>query len=119
MLQQFAPGDILIFQLESGYGLVRVLAIEGDPEDPVWHVAGFSDLFMDIDTADEAISNYPSLTLSKPHMALTNRAFESTQVAKMANVPITDAETATINDWRRNPGRKVSDRSVRLLLGLR
>ena len=28
MALQFAPGDDLIFQLESGYGLLRVLAVE-------------------------------------------------------------------------------------------
>jgi len=28
MSEQFAAGDDLIFQLESGYGLLRVIAIE-------------------------------------------------------------------------------------------
>src|SRR5687768_11699469 len=119
MLQQFEPGDILIFQLEAGYALLRVLAIEGDERDPIWHVAGYSDLFLDVESADEAISNYSSLTLAKSHLAITNRAFESTQVAKMANVPITEAETATVDEWRGNPNSEASDKSVRLLLGLR
>jgi hypothetical protein len=120
VLQQFQPGDILIFQIESGYALIRVLEVEdGQDNGPVWHISGFADLFMDVDSADEAIANFSSLTVAKPHMALTNRAFESTHVAKMANVPITAAENDLVSAWRNDPERKVSDRSFRLLLGLR
>ena len=55
MLQEFDPGDYLIFQIESGYGLLRVLAVEGPDEDPVWHVAAYDDLFLDAETADAGI----------------------------------------------------------------
>lgn len=117
MPQDFQPGDFLIFQLESGYGLLRVLGIEGDENNPIWHLAAFRDLFLDVDMADSALENPGSLTVDIPHVALTNRAFESTQVAKMRNVPLTDEEIQRIEDPDAAP--EVSDRSVRLMLGLR
>lgn len=117
MPQDFQPGDFLIFQLESGYGLLRVLGIEGDENNPIWHLAAFRDLFLDVDMADSALENPGSLTVDIPHVALTNRAFESTQVAKMRNVPLTDEEMQRIEDPDAAP--EVSDRSVRLMLGLR
>ena len=117
MPQDFQPGDFLIFQLESGYGLLRVLDIEGDENNPIWHLSAFRDLFLDVDMADSALENPGSLTIDIPHVALTNRAFESTQVAKMRNVPLTDEEIQRIEDPDAAP--EVSDRSVRLMLGLR
>ena len=117
MPQDFQPGDFLIFQLESGYGLLRVLDIEGDENNPIWHLSAFRDLFLDVDMADSALENPGSLTVDIPHVALTNRAFESTQVAKMRNVPLTDEEIQRIEDPDAAP--EVSDRSVRLMLGLR
>ena len=117
MPQDFQPGDFLIFQLESGYGLLRVLDIEGDENNPIWHLSAFRDLFLDVDMADSALEHPGSLTIDIPHVALTNRAFESTQVAKMRNVPLTDEEIQRIEDPDAAP--EVSDRSVRLMLGLR
>jgi len=118
MLQVFVPGDYLIFQLESGYGLMRILDIVGPDDDPIWHVAAYSELFLDTDIADSAIDE-GSLTISRSHIALTNRAFESTQVSKMQNRPLSREETAAYEQWRSGPDHEVSDRSVRLMLGLR
>ena len=119
MSQNFQPGDFLIFQIESGYGLLRVLAIDERPEGTVWHLAAYSDLFLDVGMADTALDSDTPLNISHNHLALTNRAFESTQVARMRNVPLTDDELEALNKWKQNEDREVSDRSVRLLLGLR
>lgn len=119
MSQEFAAGDFLIFQLESGYGLVRVLDMEKTTADAIWHLAAYSDLFLDVDMAGAALNAHNSLTISHPHLALTNRAFESTQVARMRNVPLTDDDLADLNAWKQDENREISDRSVRLMLGLR
>lgn len=119
MLQEFEPGDVLVFQLESGYALLRVLALDTSAGDPIWHVAAYSDLFLDVESAEAALSGLESMSLSSPHIALTNRAFESTQVARIANVALTDNDTAALKSWRSLPKGDVSDRSVRLMLGLR
>ena len=119
MSQNFQAGDFLIFQIESGYGLLRILAIGENENGAVWHLAAYNEMFLDIETADAALANYQSLTISYPHLALTNRAFESTQVARMKNEPLSDDELKSLRDWETNPQRKVSDLSVRLLLGLR
>lgn len=118
MLQEFVPGDYLIFQLESGYGLLRVLDVEGPAADPVWHVAAYRELFLDPEFADAAIDN-GTLSVGLPHVALTNRAFESTQVSKMQNKPLSADETAAYEEWRAAGIGDVSDRSIRLMLGLR
>ena len=117
MVHDFQPGDFLIFQLESGYALLRVLSV--DENEGVWHLAAYSDLFLDPDMAEAALANPESLTIDKPHVALTNRAFESTQMARMKNTALTDEEVAAYQSWRSSEGRHVSDRSIRLLLGLR
>jgi hypothetical protein len=117
--QNFQAGDFLIFQLESGYGLLRILAVEKTANDTNWHLAAYNELFLDIETADMVLENPQSLTLSYPHIALTNRAFESTQVARMKNAPLTEIELKPYQDWANQPNREVSDRSVRLMLGLR
>jgi hypothetical protein len=119
MSQNFQAGDYLIFQVESGYGLLRILAIDASGGERVWHLAAFNELFFDIETADAALQNPQSLTVSIPHVALTNRAFEATQTARMTNVPLTDAELKPLEDWRQKNGAEVSDRSIRLMLGLR
>ncbi|HEX8286653.1 MAG TPA: hypothetical protein VF556_01580 [Pyrinomonadaceae bacterium] len=119
MSQNFQAGDFLIFQLESGYGLLRILAIEEMPEDTVWHLAAYNELFFDIDSADAAIENPGSLTINYPHIALTNRAFESTQVARMSNQLLQPEELRAFELWKQNPNAQISDRSVRLMLGLR
>ena len=119
MLQEFAPGDFLIFQLESGFALMRVLDVERAESDELWHVAAYGDLFLDAETADAAIDNYDKLQVELPHAALTGRAFESTQVAKMRNVPLSTDELAAYEAWKAADDRQVSDRSIRLLLGWR
>ncbi len=118
MSQNFEAGDFLIFQIESGYGLLRVLCVEDDGHGKIWHLAAYNDLFLDIDMADAALADPASLTISHPHIALTNRAFESTQVAKMKNEPLESSEVSAFENWKKSGG-EVSDRSVRLMLGLR
>lgn len=118
MTQVFEPGDYLIFQLESGYGLLRVLAVEDAGTGTVWHVLAYSDLFLDVDMADAAIDS-GCLTVGHPHIALTDRAFESTQVSKMQNKPLNEGDLDFYRQWQADPAREVSDRSVRLMLGLR
>jgi hypothetical protein len=118
MSQQFRPGDFLIFQLESGFGLLRLLEIEETSEnEKVWHLKAYSDLFMDVEFADAAIGG--SLGVSIQHVALTNRAFESTQVARMGNRELEESELEDYRAWQQTAGREVSDRSIRLMLGLR
>ncbi len=119
MSQNFQAGDFLIFQIESGYGLLRILEIEKMPDETVWHLASFGEMFLDIETADAALENSESLTIDKSHIALTNRAFEATQVARMKNEPLKPDEIKPLEDWKQNPERQISDRSVRLMLGLR
>lgn len=119
-MQDFQAGDFLIFQIESGYGLMRILAIdEAEEGDKIWHLRGYNELFLDVDFADAAIQNPVSLTVSSPHFALTQRAFESTQVARMGNLPLNDEGKQTVENWRNDPERDISDRSARLMLGLR
>lgn len=119
MLQPFQAGDFLIFQIESGYGLLRVLAVDETPDGTVWHLLAYSDLFLDVEMVDAMLANRSPLTVAHPHLALTNRAFESTQVSRMQNTPLVQDELAALENWRTDPDHKVSDRSVRLLLGLR
>ena len=45
MSHQFQPGDDLIFQLESAFGLLRVLAVEGEGPNTVWHLLAYDDFF--------------------------------------------------------------------------
>lgn len=118
MLQSFQPGDFLIFQVESGFGLLRVLAVDDGTDDAVWHLAAFEDLFLDVEMAEAALKNADRLTVSQPHLALTNRAFESTQVSKLDHADLTKNELSGLEKWRTSDG-EVSDRSIRLLLGLR
>jgi len=117
--QNFQAGDYLIFQIESGYGLLRILAIEEQAGEKIWHLAAYNELFLDSQMADAAIENASSLSVSNPHIALTTRAFESTQVARMSNKPLTETELQSVYDWKACANREVSDRSVRLMLGLR
>jgi hypothetical protein len=119
LAQAFAPGDDLIFQLESGFGLLRVLAVEErEPEGTVWHLLAYEELFPDVETAEAALAAPGSLHVRKEHMALTDRAFERTPVARLGNRPVTDEELAGYRAWLENEGA-VSDRSALLMLGLR
>jgi hypothetical protein len=118
-VHSFAPGDFLIFQLEAGYALLRVLDVESVDGDEVWHVAAYGDLFLDAEMADAAIDRHESLRVELAHAALTNRAFESTQVARMRNVPLSADELAAYEAWKHSDAHEISDRSIRLLLGWR
>lgn len=119
MSQNFQPGDFLIFQIESGFGLLRILDIDKRADDTIWHLAAYNELFLDPEMADLALENPSSLTVSHPHLALTNRAFESTQVARMTNAPLNEQELIAYQVWESFGNGEVSDRSVRLMLGLR
>jgi len=119
MSQNFQPGDFLIFQIESAYALLRILAIEEAGGEKVWHLAAYNEMCPDIDAVDAALENPSVFTVNKPHLALTNRAFESTQTARMKNVPLAADEFKPFEEWKQSADRKVSDMSVRLLLGFR
>jgi hypothetical protein len=118
--QNFQAGDYLIFQIESGYGLMRILAIDETPQgEKIWHLSAFNELFLDVDFAEAAINNPLGLTVSNPHFVITQRAFDSTQVARLGNHPLSEEEKQIVQNWRENPNAEVSDRSARLMLGLR
>ena len=119
MLQQFEPGDFLIFQLESGYALLRVLAVSGPENDPVWHLAVVQRAFHGCRVSRRGHKHTRRFTVQNPHIALTDHAFESTQVAKMGNAPLSEDDRSGLTDWENSPDREVHDRSIRLLLGLR
>ena len=112
------PGDDLIFQLESAFGLLRVLAVEGEGANTVWHLLAYDEFFPDVESAELALSRSTPLPVRKAHMALTNRAFERTPVAKLGNRPVTDDELIAYHAWL-NTEREVSDRSALLMLGIR
>jgi hypothetical protein len=118
MSEPFAPGDDLIFQLESGYGLLRVIAIDERDGKKLWHLSAYEELFGDVESAERALANPDSLHIRKKHMALTERAFERTPAARIGNRPVTDSERAMYDEWRRIGGQ-VFDRSALLMLGLR
>ena len=119
MSHQFAPGDDLIFQLESGLGLLRILAIEGEGAETVWHLLAYDEFFPSVEAAEAALSQPGLLNIRKPHMALTDRAFERTPAARLGNRPLTEKELAAYRDWEKSDARKVSDRSALLQLGIR
>jgi hypothetical protein len=114
----FAPGDDLIFQLESGFGLLRVIAVDRAGGSLVWHLLAYEELFPDVESAEAALNQPETLHLRMPHMALTDRAFERTPAARLGNRTVTDDERARYENWAKQNG-KVSDRSALLMLGLR
>jgi hypothetical protein len=125
MAQTFAPGDDLIFQLESGFGLLRV--IDMDPAidtigqrdaGTVWHLLAYEEFFPDVESAERALTQPDALHVRNPHMALTERAFERTPAARLGNRPVTDAERVAYQQWVERGG-EVSDRSALLMLGIR
>jgi hypothetical protein len=118
MTLQFAPGDDLIFQLESGYGLLRVIAVDETEAGVVWHLAAYEDLFPDVETAEAALGNSARLTVRAAHLALTDRALEKTPAARLGNRPVRVEELQAYRDWRARGGEP-SERSALLLLGLR
>ncbi len=116
-MQDLKAGDFLVFQLEAGFGLLRLLAIDEDDGTKTYHVAAYDDFFPDVDSA-EAAAAAARLKVGRDHLALTERAFESTQTARILNETLTESELMPVGHWRETGG-EVSDRSVRLLLGLR
>jgi hypothetical protein len=119
MSHQFAPGDDLIFQLESGLGLLRILAIDGEGAATVWHLLAYDEFFPSAEAAEAALAEPGNLSVRNPHMALTDRAFERTPAARLGNRPLTENELAAYHEWEQSETRKVSDRSALLLLGIR
>lgn len=117
MAHQFTPGDDLIFQLESGFGLLRIIGIDGEGADTVWHLLAYDEFFPDVESAELAL-NQRSLTVREPHLALTDRAFERTPAARLGNRPLSADEVAPIEIWK-NSNTHPSDRSALLMLGLR
>ena len=115
---QFTPGDDLIFQLESGYGLLRILAVDGEGSSTVWHLLAYEDFYPSVEAAEQALEGSTPLSVRRSHMALTNRAFERTPAAKLGNRPVTENEITPYHDWL-NSDRQVSDRSALLMLGIR
>ena len=89
------------------------LCIVESGADTVWHVKVDRDLFPEIDYAELAIASPESLTPEIDHIALTHRAFESTQVSRLGNARL------TYDEVKMDGSGEVSDRSIRLLLGLR
>ena len=119
-MQTFEPGDDLIFQLESGFGLLRVLAVEHqDDGSNVWHLLAYEDMFPDVETAEAALNGAGVMRARIAHMAMTDRAFERTPAAKVGNRPVTDDELAPYRAWLNDSEREISDRSALLMLGLR
>lgn len=119
MQHRFKAGDFLFFQLEAGFALIRLIGVDENDGDTVWHVAAFNDLFPDVDSIERAIADPDALSILIPHVALTNRAFESTQVSDIGNSALKDDELSLLRSWHEDPERRISDRSIRLLTGLR
>jgi len=117
-MESFAPGDDLIFQLESGFGLLRVIAVDNAEGSPVWHLMAYEELFPDVESAENALAEPASLHVRRAHMALTGRAFERTPAARLGNRRLSDDERVGYQNWIDNDG-EVSDRSALLMLGLR
>ena len=117
MAQQFAPGDDLLFQLESGFGLLRVIGLDQEPT-TIWHLMAYEELFPDVASAERALLDPSALHIRKRHMALTERAFERTPAARLGHRPVTEDERKACDEWRAS-GAEVSDRSALLMLGLR
>jgi hypothetical protein len=118
MTQSFAAGDDLLFQLESGYGLLRILAVEGEGREAVWHLMAYEEFFPSVEAAEAALAA-DSLHVRNPHLALTDRAFERTPAAKLGNRPVTETELRPYREWLAREERVVSDRSALLMLGIR
>ena len=63
MSQPFSPGDDLIFQLESGFGLLRVIAVEGEGAQTTWHLLAYDEFFPDVESAEVALARAIALSL--------------------------------------------------------
>lgn len=118
MAHQFIPGDYLVFQLESGFGILRVLAVEDDESETIWHLKAYEELFPDVETIEAALAAPERLHTRQAHMALTERAFERTPAARLGHHPVGEDELAAYREWMEKGG-EASDRSALLMLGLR
>ena len=118
MASTFVAGDDLVFQVESGFGLLRVLAVEGEGAGAVWHVLVYEDFYPEVEAAEAALLVGGELPARIPHLALTTHAFEKTPVARLGNRPVSGDEAEAVNRWR-DSGGEVFDRSVLLMLGMR
>ena len=118
MALPFAPGDDLIYQLESGYGLLRVLATEERAGEVIWHLLAYEELFLDVESAEAALAAPGALTVRAAHLPLTAYAFEKTPLARLGNRPVGADELAPVADWR-GRGGVAHERSALLMLGLR
>ena len=118
MALPFAPGDNLIFQLESGYGLIRILHTEERAEGSVWHVSVYEDFYPDVETAEAALTEPSKLKVRNAHLALTDHALSKTPAARLSNHPVEEDELTAYRAWSVT-GAPASDRSVLLMLGLR
>jgi hypothetical protein len=116
MALNFAPGDNLVFQVESGFGLMRVLAVEG--RETVWHILVYYDFYPDVESAEAALVSGRELQVREPHIALTEHAFEKTPAARLLNHPVRDDELEALRRWQEDGG-PVHDRSVLLMIGMR
>jgi hypothetical protein len=119
MALPFAPGDDLIFQLESGFGLLRVLAVEERGGQIVWHLLAYEDFFPDVETAEAALLDASRLGVRAAHLPLTDYAFGKTPAARLGNRPVTDDELAAYRAWSAAGDAEPFDRSALLMLGLR
>jgi hypothetical protein len=119
MDDRFNEGDFLFYQLEAGFALMRLLGLDETGNETICHVSAFRDLFLNVEQIESAIDNPSSLKLDIPHIALNDRAFASTQVATVGNSPLNDDEQRILQAWRDDPNRVVTDRSIRLITGLR
>ena len=118
MSQSFAPGDDLIFQLESGFGLMRVLGVEGEGPATVWHVLVYEDFYPDVEAAEAALARAEPPGVGRPHLPLTDRALERTPAARLGNRPVTAEELEAVRAWRERGG-EAFDRSVLQMIGVR
>ncbi len=118
MALNYAAGDDLVFQMESGFGLVRVLGSEGEGAGAVWHVLVYQEFYPDVESAEAALAGGGALAVREPHLALTEHAFEKTPAARLGNRPVEDEELEALRRWRGGGGR-AHDRSLLLMLGMR
>lgn len=118
MALSYAPGDDLVFQMESGFGLLRVLGTEGEGREAFWHVLVYHEFYADVESAEAALASGRPLAVREPHLALTAHAFEKTPAARLTNRPVADEELEALRRWRQEGGA-VHDRSLLLMLGMR
>jgi hypothetical protein len=114
----FVAGDDLVFQVESGFGLVRVLASEGEGEAAVWHVLVYEDFYPDVETAEAALGGGGTLAVRNAHIAFTGHAFAKTPAARLGNRPVEGEELKALDQWRASGGA-VHDRSLMQMIGMR